>query len=49
MSFASPDGAITSELINSSKEVTEANLAYQGRQMHLVLPAVSITTVTWKK
>ena len=49
MSFISPDGAITSELINSSKEVTEANLAYQGRAMHLVLPPVSITTVTWKK
>jgi len=49
MSFASPDGSITSQLINSSKEGTEANLAYQGRQMHLVLPAISITTVTWKK
>ena len=49
MSFASSDGSITSQLINSSKEVTEANLAYQGRQIHLVLPAISITTVTWKK
>ena len=49
MSFASPDGAITAQLINSSKKVMEANLAYQGRQLHLALPAVSITTVTWKK
>src|SRR2546423_847818 len=37
MSFASPDGSITSQLINSGREITEANLAYQGRQMHLVL------------
>jgi glucosylceramidase len=49
MAFAMPDGSISSQLINSRKEDTEVNLAYQGSQAHLVLPAISITTVMWKK
>jgi glucosylceramidase len=49
MSFASSDRLITSQLINSRKEDAEANLTYQGRQVHLVLPAISVTTVRWKK
>jgi glucosylceramidase len=49
ISFATADGSISSQLINSRKEDTEVNLAYQGREVHLVLPAISITTVMWKK
>jgi glucosylceramidase len=49
MSFATPDGSISSQLINSREEDAEANVAYRGRQIHLVLPAISITTVMWKK
>ena len=49
MSFAMPDGSISAQLINSRQEDAEANVAYRGRQIHLVLPAISITTVMWKK
>ena len=49
MSFALPDGTIVSQLINSRKEDADLNEVYQGRQIHIVLPAISITTVKWKQ
>jgi glucosylceramidase len=49
MSFVLPDGSIVSQLINSRNEETVVNETYQGRQIHIVLPAISITTVKWKQ
>ena len=48
ISFATPEGGIVSQLINSRKQDAEVNLTFHGKQLHLTLPAVSITTATWK-
>ena len=47
MSFASSEGGIVSQLINSRKQDVEANLRYHGKQLRVTLPALSITTATW--
>jgi len=47
MSFATPEGGIVSQFLNSRKQDVETNVTFRGKQLHLTLPAQSITTATW--
>jgi glucosylceramidase len=49
MSFASSEGGLVSQLINSRKQDVEVNLRYHGKQLRVTLPALSITTATWRQ
>jgi glucosylceramidase len=48
MSFASPDGRIVTEIMNSNKTMAEIELVFHAKTVHLSLPPVSITTGSWK-
>lgn len=48
MSFASPDGTIVTEIMNSNKAVAEIDLVFHAKTVHLSLPPISITTASWK-
>ena len=48
MSFASPDGQIVTEIMNSNKTGSEIDLVFHAKSVHLGLPALSITTASWK-
>jgi glucosylceramidase len=47
ISFATPEGGIVSQFLNSRKQDVETNVTFRGKQLHLTLPAQSITTATW--
>ncbi|MGB8479580.1 MAG: glycoside hydrolase family 30 beta sandwich domain-containing protein [Acidobacteriaceae bacterium] len=49
ISFASPDGGIVTEIMNSNKSAVDINLAFHTNTLHLHLPAISITTALWQK
>ncbi len=48
MSFASLDGKIVTQIMNSSKTVAEIDLVFHAKTVHLSLPPISITTASWK-
>jgi O-glycosyl hydrolase len=47
MSFETQDGGFVAELMNSLNFDSAANLVFQGRTLHLTLPARSISTALW--
>lgn len=49
MSFVTPEGTMVAQLMNSRKQDVEANLGYRGKQLHVTLPALSISTATWSR
>lgn len=49
IAFRTPDGHIVSQLMNSLKEDAAINLVFHDRTVHIVLPAISITTAIWAK
>ena len=48
ISFASPDGEIVTEIMNSNKAVADIDLVFHAKTVHLSLPPISITTASWK-
>jgi glucosylceramidase len=48
MSFRSPDGNFISELMNSRHKDMEVSLLFHQRMVRITLPAVSITSATWR-
>jgi glucosylceramidase len=49
MSFVTPEGAMVAQLMNSRKQDVEASVGYRGKQLHVTLPALSISTATWSR
>jgi glucosylceramidase len=49
MSFITPEGMIVSQLINSGSHEAKVNVEYRGRKLQITLPALSITTASWKR
>jgi glucosylceramidase len=47
MSFETQDGGFVAELMNSLNFDSAANLVFEGRTLHLMLPARSISTAIW--
>jgi glucosylceramidase len=48
MSFRGPDGNFISELMNSRNKDMEVSLLFHQRMVRITLPAVSITSATWR-
>jgi glucosylceramidase len=47
LAFKGPKGEVVAELLNSRKSDAPVTLGWQGRELSLKLPAISISTVTW--
>ncbi|MBS1851563.1 MAG: hypothetical protein JST79_11660 [Acidobacteria bacterium] len=48
ISFATPDGRIVTQAMNSNKTAAEIDLVFHAMTVHLSLPAISITTASWQ-
>ena len=48
VAFRSSDGSLVAQVINRRKSATGVRLDWRNRSLSLSLPAVSITTCTWK-
>ena len=49
LAFVHTDGRIVAQLMNSAPEERKATLTWNGRNVEVTLPAVSITTCQWQK
>ena len=47
MAFQTLQGGHVAQILNSSNDGAEINLEWQGKTVHLILPAGSITTARW--
>lgn len=48
VAFQTPDRRVVAQLLNSRSEYAQVSVEYNGRIIRLILPAVSITTASWK-
>jgi glucosylceramidase len=49
ISFRNSDGTLVSELLNSQGADLNLQLSWRNRSLSLTLPAISITTLTWRE
>ncbi|MFB3922457.1 MAG: glycoside hydrolase family 30 beta sandwich domain-containing protein [Terriglobia bacterium] len=47
VAFKTPEGGFVAEVMNSNKSDVAATLEWDGRALHMKLPALSITTCNW--
>lgn len=47
VAFKRPDGSLVVEVLNSQHRIAETWLVWRDRELHLTLPALSITTCLW--
>jgi len=48
MSFSSSDGDFVTEILNSTKSAATVDLFFHSKVVHLSVPAISISTASWK-